>query len=112
MYIPLGTQINSPLQPKPQVSCISQFKLQVPLPPFTFLRLLLSNLFRFFIFIISLNAKYNKYSITKNYFMLLERSSIASIGFSAFNLNSSSIRISGSSYFIHKYSFSIVLRFM
>lgn len=61
MYIPLGTQINSPLQPEPQVSCISQFKLHVLPPPFTFLRLLLSNFFRFFIFIISLKAKYNKY---------------------------------------------------
>jgi len=46
------------------------------------------------------------------YFILFERSSIASIGFNALKRSSSSIRISGSSYFIHKYNFSIVLRFI
>lgn len=47
-----------------------------------------------------------------NYLIFFESSNMASIGFNAFNRRSSSMIISGKSYFIHKYNFSNVFRFI
>lgn len=53
-----------------------------------------------------------QFTKSSHYLIVVDNSSMASIGFKAFNRNSSSIVISGNSYFMQRYSFSSVFLFM